>query len=237
MTKKNKQRVAIVTGAGRGMGAAITRELHTCGYQLALMSPSDRSVKLAEELGAIGIAGSVAKSQDLQKLVEVTMSAYGRIDGVVNNTKHPKTGNLPEIEDALWLEEHESIFLSVQRLARLVTPIMKNQGGGAFVNITTLTTLEPDAAYPISCAYRAAVASYTKMYADLHGPYHIRMNALLPGYIDSMEHDEAGKASIPLRRFGRVAEIAKTSRFLLSNEAGYITGQNIRVDGGLTRHL
>jgi len=219
------------------MGAAIARELHASGYRLALMSPSERSIKLAEELGAVGLSGSVAKVDDLQKLVEAAMSAYGRIDGVVNNTKHPQTGSLPNIDDALWLEEHELIFLSVQRLARLVTPIMKNQGGGAFVNITTLASFEPDANYPISCAYRAAVASYTKMYSDLYGAYNIRMNALLPGYIDSMKHDPAAAAPIPLRRFGRVQEIAKTARFLLSDEAGYITGQNIRVDGGLTRHL
>jgi len=237
MTENREKPVAIVTGAGRGMGAAIAKELHAHGYRLALMSPSDRSVKLAAELGAVGISGSVAKVDDLRKLVDATMEHYGRIDGVVNNTKHPQTGSLPDIDDALWLQEHELIFLSVQRLARLVTPIMKKQGGGAFVNITTLATFEPDAAYPISCAYRAAVASYTKMYADLHGTYNIRMNAILPGYIDSMEHDPAAATPIPLKRIGKASEIAKTARFLLSDDAGYITGQNIRVDGGLTRHL
>jgi len=237
MSQENEKPVAIVTGSGSGMGAAIAKELHARGYRLGLMSPSGRSVKLAEELGGIGLNGTNSSSQDLQNLVKATMSAYGRIDGVVNNTKHPQTGSLPDIDDALWLQEHELIFLSVQRLARLVTPIMKKQGGGAFVNITTLATFEPDANYPISCAYRAAVASYTKMYSDLYGAHNIRMNAILPGYIDSMEHDLAAAAPIPLRRFGRKQEIAKTAAFLLSDEAGYITGQNIRVDGGLTRHL
>jgi len=237
MIDHHNKPVAIITGSGSGMGAAIARELHARGYKLALMSPSGRSTLLAEQLGAIGLDGSVANADDLQRLVDATMERYGHIDGVVNNTKHPKTGSLPNIDDELWLQEHELIFLSVQRLARLVTPIMKNQGGGAFVNITTLATFEPDANYPISCAYRAAVASYTKMYADLYGADNIRMNALLPGYIDSMAHDGAAAGAIPLRRFGRVDEIAKTAAFLLSDEAGYITGQNIRVDGGLTRHL
>lgn len=233
----NSKPVAVITGAGRGMGAAIARELHRRGYRLVLMSPSDSSERLAAELDGKGLRGSTANLIDLEALVDLAKSSYGRIDAVVNNTAHPPTGELLEIDDSVWEAGNQSIVLSVQRMARLVTPLMLEQGGGAFLNITTLATFEPDANYPISCAYRAAIAAYTKMYSDKYGPRNIRMNALLPGYIDSMAHPAEAAHPIPLRRIGSAAEIAKTAAFLLSEDAGYITGQNIRVDGGLTRHM
>lgn len=237
MTNPSEDPVALITGAGRGMGAAIARELHGRGYRLALMSPSGSAAALATELSGVGFTGSASVRDDLAALVDTTLDRYGRIDAVVNNIGHPTTAPLLELTDAMWAEANEAILLSVQRMAQLATPAMLRQGKGAFLNITTLATFEPDADYPLSCAYRAAVASYTKMYSDLYGPKNIRMNALLPGYIDSMPHDEAFATGIPLRRFGRVAEIARTAGFLLSDDAGYITGQNLRVDGGLTRHM
>ncbi len=238
MTEKQcENSVAVVTGGGRGMGAAIARELRNRGYELVLMSPSGSATDLARELGGIGVMGSTASLDDLRLLVETTLSRFGRIDAVVNNTGHPPTGDLLELEDDLWTAGNEAILLSVQRMAKLATPAMLRQGGGAFLNITTLATFEPDAQYPISCAYRAAVAAYTKMYSDIYGPKNIRMNSILPGYIDSMNHDAAVSATIPLRRIGSKEEIAKTAAFLLSADAGYITGQNLRVDGGLTRHM
>lgn len=237
MTSAGESPVAIISGAGRGMGAAIARELHGQGYRVALMSPSGSAAALATELGGVGLTGSASERDDLAALVNATLDRYGRIDAVVNNTGHPPTAPLLDLDDAMWAQANEAILLSVQRMAQLVTPAMLRQGKGAFLNITTLAAFEPDADYPLSCAYRAAVASYTKMYSDRYGPENIRMNALLPGYIDSMPHDQAFATGIPLRRFGRVAEIARTAAFLLSDDAGYITGQNIRVDGGLTRHM
>lgn len=229
--------VAIITGGGRGMGAAIARELHSRGYRLALMSPSGSAIELAGELGGLGTAGSTASLEDLKTLVDGTLARYGRIDAVVNNTGHPPTGNLLDIADEMWEDANRSVLLSVQRMAKLTTPAMLEQGGGAFVNITTLATFEPDANYPVSCAYRAAVAAYTKMYSDMYGPKNIRMNSILPGYIDSMKHGDDVLPAIPLRRIGAVAEIARTAAFLLSADGGYITGQNLRVDGGMTRHM
>ena len=237
MTKAAETPVALISGGGRGMGAAIARELKARGYQVALMSPSGSAETLAAELGGLGFTGSASLRGDLAAFVEATLDRYGRVDAVVNNTGHPPTAPLLDLTDEMWADANEAILLSVQRMAQLVTPAMLRQGGGAFLNITTLAAFEPDADYPLSCAYRAAVASYTKMYSDRYAPENIRMNALLPGYIDSMPHDQAYAAGIPMRRFGRVAEIARTAAFLLSDDAGYITGQNIRVDGGLTRHM
>ncbi|MHA6645457.1 SDR family oxidoreductase [Mesorhizobium sp. A623] len=237
MNGRHSQPVGLITGGGRGMGAAIARELHSRGYRLVLMSPSTSAEKLAEALGGKGLRGSTDNLADLEALVDTARSAYGRIDAVVNHTAHPPTGSILDLEDAVWEGGNQSILLSVHRMARLVTPVMLDQKRGAFLNITTLATFEPDANYPISCAYRAAVAAYTKMYSDKYGPHGIRMNALLPGYIDSMDHSPDVVPAIPLRRIGSVTEIAKTAAFLLSEDAGYITGQNLRVDGGLTRHM
>ena len=120
-------------------------------------------------------------------------------------------------------------------MSRVVTPIMKGQGGGAIVNISTFAAFEPSATFPISASLRAALGSFTKLYADTYAQDGIRMNNILPGFVDSYPVSDDVVKQIPMGRYGSVQEIAKTARFLLSDEAGYITGQNIRVDGGITR--
>ena len=230
-------KVAIVTAAGRGMGAAIAVELKARGWRLALMSPSGGAEGLAHGLGAVGLTGSVTAPEDLSRLVEMTLDAHGRIDAVINNTGHPPKGPLLEISDADWHAGMDLVFLNVVRMARLVTPIMEKQGGGAFVNISTYAAVEPEAAFPVSSSLRAALSAYTKLYADQYAKSGIRMNNLLPGFIDSYPEDAAHRAAIPMGRYGKVAEIAKTAAFLVSDDASYMTGQNIRADGGLTRSI
>ena len=229
------KQVAIVTAAGRGMGAAIARELANNDYSLALMSPSGSAEELAKSLDSLGLTGSVTNPADLKMLVDQTMQQYGRIDAVVNHTGHPPKGALLEIPDEDWHIGLDLVMLNVVRMARLVTPIMQTQGGGAIVNISTFAVFEPEATFPVSAAIRAALAGFTKLYADQYAADGIRVNNVLPGFIDSLPATEERRRRIPMRRYGTVTEIAKTVRFLLSSEAGYITGQNIRVDGGLTR--
>jgi NAD(P)-dependent dehydrogenase (short-subunit alcohol dehydrogenase family) len=230
-------KVAIVTAAGRGMGAAIAKELAAHNYGVALMSPSGAAEKLAQSLNGVGLAGSVTDPADLQQLVERTMARFGRIDGVVNHTGHPAKGPLLEIPDEDWHAGLDLVMLNVIRMARLITPIMQQQGGGAIVNISTYGVFEPEPAFPVSGAMRAALAGFTKLYADQYAADGIRMNNVLPGFIDSLPESEERRARIPMGRYGSVDEIAKTVRFLLSADAGYITGQNIRVDGGITRSV
>ena len=235
MTDQGK--VAVVTGGGRGMGAAVARELHARGYRLALMSPSESAEKLAQELGGVGVRGSAAEAKDLTALVERAMQGFGRVDAVVNHTGHPPKGDLLQIADEKWLDGVNLILLSVVRLCRLVTPIMERQGGGAIVNITTFSALEPDLRYPVSSTLRAGVSAFTKLYADRYADRGIRMNAVLPGFIDSLNHKPETAATVPMKRVGTAKEIAKTVAFLLSDDAGYITGQSLRADGGFTRHV
>lgn len=233
----SEAKAAIVTAAGRGMGAAIARELADAGYKLALLSNSGGAEALAQELGGIGMTGSVTEVQDLAALVERAMSAYGRIDAVVNNTGHPPKGSLLEIPDEAWHQGLDIVLLNVVRMARLVTPIMIGQGFGAIVNISTFAAFEPSPSFPVSSSLRAALASYTKLYADQYAAQGIRMNNLLPGFIDSYPESDENLRKIPMGRYGRVTEVAQTARFLVSDEASYITGQNIRVDGGITRSV
>ncbi len=231
------EKVAIVTAAGQGMGAACARALAADGYQVALLSVSERAMQLAGELGGWGMQGSVTNPDDLQALVAGTMERYGRIDAVINNTGHPPKGELLDINDEDWHAGMDMVMMNVVRMARLVTPIMQKQGRGAFVNISTFSAFEPSLSFPVSSAFRAALGSFTKLYADRYAADNIRMNNILPGYIESYAIDDAIRAKIPMGRSGTLDEIADTAVFLLSNGAGYITGQNIRVDGGITRSI
>ena len=232
MTRKT----ALITGAGRGIGAAVAREMHARGYALALMSPSENCETLAAELGGVAFRGVAQSADDLKGIVDTAMSAYGRIDAVLNHTGHPPKGDLLAITDENWDLANDMIVKSVVRMARLVTPIMEGQGGGSIVNVTTYAAFEPSPWFPASCVYRAGVSSFAKLYADRYGAKNIRMNCLMPGFTDSLD---VGKfADLPaLKRIARVEEQAKAAAFLLTDDSSYITGQSLRVDGGITRHV
>jgi NAD(P)-dependent dehydrogenase (short-subunit alcohol dehydrogenase family) len=235
--ERSGEKVAVVTAAGSGMGAACARELAQRGYRVALMSPSGKAGELAEELGGFGLAGSVTEGGDLESLVGEALERYGRIDGVVNSTGHPPSGDVLDLTDDEWHEALDLMLLNVVRIARLVTPAMVRQGGGAIVNISTFSAFEPSPAFPLSSSLRAALAGFTKLYADRYAPEGLRMNNILPGYMENFEIDQETLHSIPMQRQGALTEIAKTAGFLLSDDSGYITGQNIRVDGGITRSV
>ncbi|WP_186107170.1 SDR family oxidoreductase [Burkholderia gladioli] len=231
------EKVALVTAAGKGMGAAIARELAAGGYRVALMSPSGSAVELAAELGGFGIAGSVTEDADIGRFVDETLARYGRIDAVVNNTGHPPKGDLLAIGDEQWHLGLDLVVLNVARVLRRVTPVFEKQGGGAVVNISSFAADAPEQAMPVSSALRAALSAFTKLYADRYASAGICINSVLPGFIDSWPETPEVVARIPAGRFGKTEEIAKTVAFLLSNGAGYITGQNLRVDGGIVRAL
>ena len=114
---------------------------------------------------------------------------------------------------------------------------MQRQGGGAIINISTFAAFEPDPAFPTSGVFRAGLAAFTKLFADRYAAENIRMNNVLPGFIDSLPEKEEFRNRIPMERYGKAEEIAATVAFLASEGAGYITGQNLRVDGGITRSV
>jgi NAD(P)-dependent dehydrogenase (short-subunit alcohol dehydrogenase family) len=228
-------KTAIVTAASSGMGKAIAERLNMDGYNLVIMSSTDRIKPVAEALEVNYLTGSVTRHDDLEKLVRLAMDSFGSIDVVVNNTGHPAKGDLLEIGDEDWHAGLDIILMNVIRMSRLVTPIMQQSRGGSIINISTFAAFEPSLKFPVSSAMRAALGSYCKLFADRFGKDNIRMNNVLPGYIDSYPIDDDLAAEIPLKRSGTVEEIANTVSFLASEQSGYITGQNIKVDGGLGR--
>ncbi|KQT57380.1 MULTISPECIES: SDR family oxidoreductase [unclassified Aureimonas] len=231
------QKIAIVTAGGSGMGAAAARRLAADGYKVAILSSSGKGEALAAELGGLGITGSNQSNDDLKRLVDGTMERWGRIDVLVNSAGHGPRAAITEITDEQWHTGLDVYLMNVIRPTRLVTPIMQAQKGGAIVNVSTAWTFEPSAMFPTSGVFRAGLAAYTKIFADTYGAEGIRMNNVLPGWIDSLPGTEERRASVPMGRYGRADEIAATIAFLASEGAGYITGQNLRVDGGVTRSV
>lgn len=231
------KKVAIITAGGSGMGAGAARKLAADGFEIAILSSSGKSEALAMELGGIGVTGSNQSNDDLKRLVDATMHRWGRIDALVNSAGHGPRAPLLDITDEDWHRGMDVYFLNVVRPTRLVTPIMQAQKSGAIVNISTFAAFEPDPVFPTSGVFRAGLAAYTKLFADKYAADNIRMNNVLPGFIDSLPEKKEFLDRIPMGRYGRTEEVSELIALLASDRAGYITGQNIRIDGSITRSV
>jgi NAD(P)-dependent dehydrogenase (short-subunit alcohol dehydrogenase family) len=231
------EKVAVITAGGSGMGAAAARKLAADGFHVAILSSSGKGEALAAELGGVGVTGSNQSNADLQRLVDLTMARWGRIDALVNSGGHGPRGPLLAITDDDWHLGMEVYFLNVVRPTRLVAPIMVAQKSGAIVNITTFATFEPDPVFPTSGVMRAGLTAFTKLFADKYAPDNVRMNNVLPGFIDSLPEKAEFRQRIPMGRYGRTEEVSELIALLASDRAAYITGQSIRIDGGITRSV
>jgi NAD(P)-dependent dehydrogenase (short-subunit alcohol dehydrogenase family) len=236
MTQQHNK-VALVIGGGSGMGADAARRLASEGFRVAILSSSGKGVGLAEDLGGFGIQGTNQSSDDLARLVDVARDKWGRIDAVVSSAGHGPKGPILEMTDDDWHLGLDTYLMNVIRVARIATPVMQAQGGGAFVNISTYATFEPEESFPTSGVFRAGLAAFTKLFADKYAADNVRMNNVLPGFIDSLPENPARIPRIPLGRYGHMAEVSELIAFLASDRSSYITGQNIRIDGGATRSV
>jgi NAD(P)-dependent dehydrogenase (short-subunit alcohol dehydrogenase family) len=231
------EKVALVTAGGSGMGAAVARRLSADGFKIGVLSSSGKGEALALQLGGIGVTGSNQSNYDIAKLIDLAMTTWGRIDVLVNSAGHGPRAAVLELTDEQWHEGMDTYLLNVVRPTRFVAPVMKTQRAGAIINISTAWAFEPSPMFPTSAVFRAGLAAFTKLFADAHAADNVRMNNVLPGWIDSLPTTEERRQAVPMQRYGSSEEIAATVAFLASEGAAYITGQNIRVDGGLTRSI
>jgi len=181
------------------------------------------------------LTGSNQSTEDLQRLVDGAMARCGRVDVLVNSAGHGPRGPLLDITDAQSHAGLDTYLMDVVRSVRLVTPVMQAQRAGAIFNISTAWAFEPSPMVPTSAVFRAGLAACTKLFAAPYAADNVRMNNVLPGWIDSLPGTEERRQSVPMGRYGRAEEIADIVAFLASDGAAYMTGQNLRVDGGLTR--
>lgn len=232
-----EHKVALIIAGGSGMGAAAARRLAADGFKVGILSSSGKGEALAQELGGIGITGSNQSSDDINRLVNAAIEQWGRIDVLVNSAGHGPRAPILDITDEDWHRGMEVYLLNVIRATRLVTPIMQKQQAGAIINISSAWTFEPTDLFPTSAVFRAGLASFTKIFTQTYAGDNIRMNNVLPGWIDSLPSTDERRDSVPLKRYGSSEEVAATIAFLASDGAAYITGQNLRVDGGVIRSV
>jgi len=231
------EKVALIIAGGSGMGAAAARRLAADGFKVGILSSSGKGEALANELGGIGVTGSNQSNDDLRRLVDAAVAKWDRIDVLVNSAGHGPRAQILEISDDDWHKGMDTYLMNVIRPTRLVTPVMQKQKGGAIINISTAWAFEPSDMFPTSAVFRAGLAAFSKIFADTYAQDNIRINNVLPGWIDSLPQRDERRDNVPMKRYGTSDEIAATVAFLASEGAAYITGQNIRVDGGLTRSV
>lgn len=229
------EKVALITAGGSGMGAGAAKRLAADGFKVGVLSASGKGEALGEELGGVGVTGSNQSVEDLTRLVDGVMERWGRVDVLVNSAGHGPKGDILQITDEDWHAGLDVYLLNVIRPTRLVTPIMAVQGGGAIINISTFAAFEPDPLFPTSGIFRAGLAGFAKLYADRYAAENIRMNNVLPGFIDSLPESEERRSRVPMGRYGKEDEVSSLIGWLASEGGGYVTGQNWRIDGGLTR--
>ncbi|GES07224.1 3-oxoacyl-ACP reductase [Acrocarpospora macrocephala] len=226
------RKVAIVTAASAGIGKAIAQEL-AADHELVVMSRSDAISDVARELGACAVRGDVRSGDDLDRLVTTALDRYGRVDAVAINTGHPPKGKLLDLTEDDWRAGYDLVLSSVMSLVKLVTPVFVRQGTGSVVAVASYAARTPEPTMPVSSVFRSALQAWIKLYATEYGPAGVRANTILPGYIATHPQDPARVATIPAGRYGHPAEIGKLAAFLLSDGAGFVSGQAILADGGM----
>jgi 3-oxoacyl-[acyl-carrier protein] reductase len=241
---------AIVGGASAGMGLAIARALAAEGSSVTMCARGeDRLRESATGIaGAIAIAGDVRDQAILQRLVDETVSARGRLDIVVNNAGGPPPGTFESTPDEAWADAFELSLRSVVRLTRLALPHLRASGRGRIVNITSWSVREPIPNLMLSNAIRPGVVGWAKALAHEVGRDGITVNTIAPGKVatgrmrelwesrpDPAAAEAEDIASIPVGRMGQPEEIAAAVAFLCSEEAAYISGAVLPVDGGALR--
>jgi 3-oxoacyl-[acyl-carrier protein] reductase len=239
-------RTAIVCGASAGIGLGCAEALAAEGANLSLLARRrDELERQAERLGALAVRGDVTNSKHLQRLVDQTLEAFGGIDILVLNSGGPPRAGALDVTDEQVEETVELLLLSAIRLVRLCRQHLEASGRGRVIAITSSTVKEPVDNLALSNAIRPGLIGWLKTAARELAPAGVTVNAIAPGRIDTERLKDvypdgptaADLAAIPLGRLGAAREVGDVVCFLASEQASYVTGATIAVDGGLTRSL
>ena len=239
-------RTAIVCGASAGIGLGIAESLAREGANVVMFARRrDLLERQAARLGGLAVVGDVTSADDIGRLVQTAVDAFGGIDIVVNNSGGPPRTTAAELTPELVASAAQLLLGSVVRLTGLCLPYLEASPAGRIVNVTSSTVREPIDNLVLSNAIRPGVIGWAKSLARELGPKGITVNSIAPGRIDTDRvrevypdgPTEADLQAIPLRRLGTTREIGDVAAFLCSERASYISGAVIMVDGGLTRAL
>lgn len=235
----------LVMGASTGLGRAIAQVLVQEGATVGICSRSHEKLqKTAKEIGAHHIfTCDLSQAGEARRVTEQAVKEMGAVDILVTNTGGPNKGAFTDISMHQWHEDFQSLWMSVVESLNVVLPKMKENNFGRILLVTSLAAKEPLNGLTTSNGLRAGLAGLAKSIANEYAPYGITLNLLLPGYTSTERlkelklTDERIKQMVPAGRLGDPQELADLAAFLSSPRAGYITGQSILVDGGVTRGL
>lgn len=255
-------KVALVAAASKGLGKATALALAREGAEVCIVARGQQALDAAAEeirtaagRAVLALAADVSVAGELETLVQRVLSAYGRVDILVNNAGGPRPGVFTDMSDADWLGALELNLMSAVRLTRLVLPSMREQMWGRIINITSVAVKQPMPNLILSNAARSAVVAMAKTLAGQVAAEGITVNNVCPGYtltdrmrglaesssqregIEVAEVMARWEASIPARRLGQPEEVAALITYLASQQAAYITGTTIQIDGGSTQGL
>jgi 3-oxoacyl-[acyl-carrier protein] reductase len=235
-------KVALVTGGSRGIGAAISRELAQAGARVAVNCRAEQEAAdaVAGEIGGIAIQADVSNPAEAQALVERVETELGEIDALVNNAGVTRDTLIARMSDDDWETVIATNLRGAFNMARAVTRKMMRRRSGSIVNLSSVVGIHGNPGQANYAASKAGIIGLTKALARELGSRGVRVNAIAPGYItteltDVLTEEQRGLIldNTPLGRLGEPEDVAVAVRFLCSNEAAFITGEVLLVDGGL----
>jgi 3-oxoacyl-[acyl-carrier protein] reductase len=257
-----RSKVVLVSAASQGLGKASALALAAEGARLVICSRREEAItKTAEEIAGqtgaevIPVVADVANADDVRRFVDTAMERFGTVHVLVNNAGGPPPGDILSLNDADWEKAFNLTLMSMVRMTRAVLPTMIKQNWGRIITITSLSAKQPINELLLSSTFRPGISGLTRVLSNVHAAKGITANTVCPGYILTKRQEEVGKAragarnisfdeylgesarAIPAGRLGRPDEIGSVVAFLASEQAGYINGENVLVDGGLAKGI
>jgi 3-oxoacyl-[acyl-carrier protein] reductase len=235
-------KVALVTGGSRGIGAAISRELAKAGAKVALnyRAGQEAAGEVAGEIGGLAVRADVSKPEEVQALIERVEGEFGDIDALVNNAGVTRDTLIARMTDDDWQTVIDTNLRGTFNTSRAVSRKMLRRRAGSIVNLSSVVGVHGNPGQANYAASKAGIIGLTKALARELGSRGVRVNAIAPGYIsteltDVLNDEQRGLIlqNTPLGRLGEPEDVARAVRFLCSDEAAFITGEVLLVDGGL----